>query len=215
MRRSVVRAVILAVGLVTASTPAIAQSNVLDLRPADINADGDVTYGLFIYNHLFSDDKFLFEAMYLRVPGLDIYEDYDEYSVGAGIRLLNGRGLQVYGLAHFAVATDSAKFFQPGMILQFANGRWEASSFVQRYVSLTDNAYSGWLIDPAEIQFRIVGPVSLGASAYMYRADGGSALTKIGPKVSVADKYGATEFRIAHVNQGASVEYQVRRVIIF
>ena len=45
--------------------------------------------------------------------------------------------------------------------------------------------------------------------------DGGTALTKIGPKVSFADKYGATEVRVAHVNQGASIEYQVRRVINF
>jgi hypothetical protein len=216
MRRLLVRAAVLAAGLlVTVNAPALAQNNVVDLRPADINSDGDVTYGLFIYNHLFADDKFLFEAIYLRVPGLDVYEDYDEYSVGGGMRFFKARGLQLYGMAHFAVATDKARFFQPGMIMQFANGRWEAASFVQRYVSLTDNAYSGWLIDPAEIHFRIAGPVSLGASAYLYRADGGSALTKIGPKVSVADKYGATEFRIAHVNQGASVEYQVRRLIIF
>ena len=34
--------------------PAFAQNNVLDLKPADVNSDGDVVYGIFIYNRLFS-----------------------------------------------------------------------------------------------------------------------------------------------------------------
>ena len=216
MARSFVSSIVIAVALLAVEcVPAFAQNNVLDLRPADINSDGDVTYGLFIYNRMFSDGKIMFEALHLRIPGLDVFDDYNEVSVGGGIRVFKTGGLRLYGMAHFAFATDDAKFFQPGVIMQFASGRWAASSFVQRYVTLTDNAYSGWLIDPAEIQFTVAGPVALGASAYLYRADGGSTLTKIGPKVGIADKYGATEFRVAYVNQGASVEYQIRRVINF
>lgn len=215
MRRWFVSSLLVLALLAVECVPAFAQSNVLDLRPADINTDGDVTYRLFIYNRLLSDGKFMFEALHLRVPGLDVFDDYNEVAIGGGVRLVTAGGLRLYGMAHVAFATEDARFFQPGMIVQFTSGRWSASSFVQRYVSLTDNAHSGWLIDPAEVQYTVVGPVALGASAYMYRADGGSALTKVGPKVSVADKYGATELRIAHVNQGASTEFQIRRVINF
>ncbi len=209
------RSVIAVTLLLSACVPASAQNNVLDLKPADINSDGDVVYGIFIYNRLFSDGKFILEALHLRVPGLDIFEDYNEFSVGGGYRLIKRGGFQLYGLAHVAFATADQKFFQPAALMQFASGKWAASSFVQRYIALTDNAASAWIIDPAEIQYTIAGPVAIGASAYMYRPNGGSSLTKIGPKISVADKYGATELRVAHVNQGASVEFQFRRVILF
>lgn len=216
MARLFVSSTVIAITLlVVECVPAFAQNHVLDLRPADINSDGDVTYGLFIYNRMLSDGKIMFEALHLRIPGLEAFDDYNEVSVGGGYRFFQRGGLRLYGMAHFAWATDDARFFQPGVIMQFASGKWAASSFVQRYLSLTDNAYSGWLIDPAEIQYTVAGPVALGASAYLYKADGGSTLSKIGPKLSIADKYGATELRVAHVNQGASVEYQIRRVINF
>ena len=216
MMRSAARRTILAVAMfVAACAPAVAQNNSLDIRPADINSDGAVTYQFGSYNRLFADGKVLFEALYLRIPGLDVFDDYDEVSVGVGLRLMQKGGFRMFGIAHYAVATDSAQFIQPALITDFSRGRWTASSFVQRYIAITDNAASAWLVDPAEIQFTIAGPLALGVSAYLFRADGGSALTKIGPKVSVADKYGATELRVAHVNQGASVEYQVRRIILF
>lgn len=195
--------------------PAFAQNNVLDLKPADVNSDGDVVYGIFIYNRLFSEGKFIFEALHLRIPGLDVVGDYNELSVGGGYRLVKRGGFQLYGLAHVGFATDDQKYLQPAALMQFASGKWAASAFVQRYVALTDNAASAWLVDPAEIQYTIAGPVAVGASVYVYRPDGGSTLTKIGPKVSVADKYGATELRVVHVNQGASIEFQARRVILF
>ena len=106
-------------------------------------------------------------------------------------------------------------YLQPAALTQFTSGKWAGSALVQRYIALTNNAASAWLVDPAEIQYAIAGPVSIGASAYLYRPNGGSALTKIGPKVSVADKYGATELRVVHVNQGASTELQIRRLILF
>lgn len=195
--------------------PAFAQNNVLDLKPADVNFDGDATYRIFVYNRLFSDGKVLFEALHLRLPGVDTVAGYNELSVGGGYRLVKRGGFQLYGLAHVAFATADQKYFQPAALVQFASGKWAGSAFVQRYIALTDNAASAWLIDPAEIQYTIAGPVALGASAYLYRPNDGSALTKIGPKVSVADKYGATELRVVHVNQGASTELQVRRVIVF
>jgi hypothetical protein len=40
-------------------------------------------------------------------------------------------------------------------------------------------------------------------------------VTKVGPKVSIADRHGATELRVARVNQGESVELQVRRLLVF
>jgi hypothetical protein len=197
------------------AAPALAQNNVLDLKPADVNSDGDVVYEIFNYNRLFSDGKFIFEALHLRLPGLDTVADYNELSVGGGYRLVKRGGFQLYGLAHVAFATADQKYLQPAALMQFASGKWAGSAFVQRYIALTDNAASAWLIDPAEIQYSVAGPVAIGASAYLYRPNGGSALTKIGPKVSVADKYGATELRVVHVNQGASTEFQIRRIILF
>ena len=128
MARSFVSSIVIAVALlVVECVPAFAQNNVLDLRPADINSDGDVTYGLFIYNRIFSDGKIMFEALHLRIPSLGVFDDYNEVSVGGGIRLFKTGGLRLYGMAHYAVATDDARFFQPGVIMQFASGRWAAS----------------------------------------------------------------------------------------
>lgn len=197
------------------AAPALAQKNFIDLRPVDINSDGNVKYRIFIYDRLFSDGKFIFEAVHLRLPGDDTVADYNELAVGGGYRLYKRGAFQLYGLAHVGFATAHQKYLQPAALTQFTSGKWAGSALVQRYIALTNNAASAWLVDPAEIQYAIAGPVSIGASAYLYRPNGGSALTKIGPKVSVADKYGATELRVVHVNQGASTELQIRRIILF
>lgn len=205
----------MSVALLSLCVPASAQNNVLDVRPADVTTGGDVTYRIFIYNHLLADGQFIFEALHLRIPGLDVFDDYHELSVGGGTRLVKTGGFQLYFIGHIGFASGDQRFLQPSTLAQFASGKWAASSFVQRYVAISDHASSAWLIDPAEVQYRLAGRVSIGASAYLYRPDGGSALSKIGPKISVADKYGATEVRVARVSQGASAEFQLRRVWLF
>ena len=209
------RCVLAAMVLLTwAGTPAFAQNNLFDLRVAEINTNGDLTYQNFIFGKVFDDGKWMVEGLYLRVPGFVDYPDYNEGSIGFGYRVMKKAGLQVYALAQIAKATDT-NFFEPALQLQFLNGRWAGSGFIQRYMALSDAGTSAWLMDPLEIQYTVAGPVALGASLYAFKGDGGAWLTKAGPKVSVADKYGATEVRVGYVNQSASYEFQFRRIIVF
>lgn len=197
------------------AVPADAQNTLIDLRPADVNSDGDVVYQNFIVSHLLADGKFMIEGLFLRIPGGD-FGDYKEVSAGAGIRVVQKGGLNIYALAHFAKATD-VNWFQPAALMTFTSGKWTASAFTQRYVSLTDDVPSAWLVDPAEIQYTVAGPVALGVSSYLFAADDVPAAKKIGPKASVADKYGATEFRAARLTFGgfSRWEFQLRRIILF
>ena len=213
IRRHVFRALWACVLSLGFASTARAQSTLIDLRPADISSDGDVTYQNFIFSHLFVDGKVIVDALFLHVPGFD-YPDYKEVSAGAGYRVVKYGGLTIYGLANFAKATD-VTWFQPASLLTFVSGKWSANAFGQRYVSLTEDYPSAWLLDPAEIQYKIAGPFALGVSGYIFAQDDTPALKKFGPKFSVADKYGATELRTARVNQGAKWEFQLRRIFLF
>lgn len=195
----------------TAGT-ALAQDNVLDLRVVELDPEGTITYQNFIYARVFKEGRFLFEALHLRIPTVD----YKEVSVGGGYRVAQAGDLQVYALGHVAKATDGT-YFQPALLLQDAKGRLTGSMFVQHYAPLTDEGAHQWLIDPIEAQYAVAGRVSLGGSGYFYKAPGLSWLRKVGPKISVADRFGATEFRAARVDdQGATGwEFQFRRIVVF
>mgnify|MGYP001167295565 FL=1 len=65
------------------------------------------------------------------------------------------------------------------------------------------------------MQYAVRGPLYLGAALYAYQAEGGEWLTKIGPKVGVNDRFGATEVRATSVNQGGGHEIQLRRIVVF
>ena len=77
-----------------------------------------------------------------------------------------------------------------------------------------DVGITQWLIDPFDFQYNVGGPVAIGASSYFYRPQGGSWQFKIGPKISITDKYGASELTVRAANQGG-VEAQLRRVFVF
>jgi hypothetical protein len=206
--RRIVTAATAALVIVVAS-PAAAQQNVVDLRFLEIDSHGDVRYQNFIYDRTSADGRFLFEGLYLRVPP----DDYDEVSIGGGYRVLRAADLQVYGLVHVAEATDGA-YVQPALLLLDTAGRFTGSLFVQHYAPLSDRGVHQWLVDSAEAQYTIHGPFAIGASAYLFKPAGGDWLTKVGPKIAVSDKYGATELRIARINQGGYA-FQLRRLFVF
>lgn len=189
-----------------------AQNNTLDLRVVEFDTDGTVTYQNFIYGRVFKDGRFLFEALHLRIPVVD----YKEVSVGGGVRVVTAGDVQVYALGHIAKATD-AVYFQPAVFLQDATGRLTGSMFLQHYTPVNSDGVHQWLIDPIEAQYVVAGPVALGGSGYFYKAPEVSWLRKVGPKVSVADKFGATEFRAARVSDGSTTgwEMQFRRILVF
>jgi hypothetical protein len=208
--RSSVRAHLrLALGCLLLSAPAAAQPNVLDLRVAEITSGGDVTYQSFIYDRTFADGRIMFEAVYLRLPA----DDNKEVSIGGGFRAARLGDLQAYFLGHVAKATD-ARYVQPALLVLDTTGRLTGSLFVQHYTPVDDKGTHQWLVDSAEIQYGVRGPLALGVSAYLYRPAGGDWLTKVGPKVSIGDKYGASELRIARVNRGGYA-FQFRRLIVF
>lgn len=208
-----------ALSVVTLAQPAYAQNNVLDLRLVEFDTEPDVTYQNFIYDRFFKDGKIIFEALHLRIAPIE----YKEFSVGAGYRFLERGDYQFYGLAHMGFGSDpvtgDSTYFQPAVLLLDAKGKWTGSFFGQLYEPVDDEGVRAWLIDPFELQYNVGGPVSLGVSSYMYNptGDGGPALKKIGPKVSVADKFGATEFRVtrSYFDTESGWEMQFRRVFVF
>lgn len=201
-------AALLSAGLAVA-TPAAAQDNVVDLRAAELNSSGDLTYQNFIYARTLRDGRVLLEALLLRQP----YLDYNEFSIGAGIRVGRRADVQAYALVHVAAATD-AKYVQPALFVQDAAGRFTWSMFVEYYAPVTSGGIQQFLIDPLEAQYAVRGPLTLGGSVYLWRAEGGTWLTKAGPKVGVTDKYGTTEFRVTRTNE-ETFEFQIRRIVIF
>jgi len=199
----------IALGCLLLGAPAAAQPNVLDLRVAEISSAGDVTYQNFIYDRTFADGRIMFEAVLLRLPA----DDSNEVSIGAGYRVARLGDLQAYLLGHVAKATD-ASYVQPALMVLDTTGRLTGSLFVQHYTPIDDKGTHQWLVDSADVQYGVRGPLALGVSAYLYRPAGGDWLTKVGPKVSLGDKYGASELRIARVNRGGYA-FQFRRVFVF
>jgi hypothetical protein len=195
-----------------AALPASAQSNLLDLRVVEFDTDGSVTYQNFIYNRWFEDGRFMIEALRLRIPT----SDYTEFSIGAGLRAARLGDAELYALAHVAKATDGT-YLQPAALIVDAKGRLTGAMFVQHYAPLDDTGAPQWLIDPLEAQFAVVAPLSLGAAAYFYKAPGVPWLRKVGPKASLADRWGATELRVTRTSDGMvrGWETQVRRIFVF
>lgn len=194
------------------SVPAWAQDNLLDLRLVEFNTEPTITYQNFIYDRFFNDGKVIVEALHLRIP----IADYKEISIGAGYRIAEHGDLQVYALGHVGFGSDAA-YFQPAALVVDTKGRLTGSFFGQLYAPLEDEGVRQWLVDPLEVQYAVSGPVSLGAAAYLYKAPEVSWLRKVGPKVSVADRFGASEFRITRANDGTTSwwEMQVRRILLF
>ena len=210
MTRTLRRSLLALSFLVWASSPLFAQNNLFDLRVAEVNSNGELTYQNLSYTRFVSDGRFLVEGGYLHLPTFD----YNEGWVGVGYRVIKQGGFQVYALAQVAAGTESA-YFEPAILVSYARGKWAANAFMQRYSPAQEAGLGQWLWDPLEIQYTVAGRLALGASVYLYKADGGTWQTKVGPKASVSDKYGATEFRITHVNEGPAYEFQFRRIFVF
>ncbi len=193
------------------AAPAGAQQNVLDLRLLELDEDGDRTYHNFLYSRSFGDSRLSLEAFWLFLPQEG---DYDEFGVGLGYRLLTLGDTNVSLIGYLSSAPDD-EYFEPALFAFDVEGKLTWSCFLLHYLPLGDGGIDQWLVDPIEIQYNVGGPVSIGASGYFYRPQGGSWLTKFGPKVSIADKYGASELAVRDVNDGGGLEIQLRRIFVF
>jgi hypothetical protein len=194
------------------AAPALAQDNVLDLRVVEFDSEPTITYQNFIYDRFFNGGKIIVEALHLRIP----VADYRELSVGAGYRIAEHGDLQVYAIGHIGFGSDSS-YFQPAALIVDGKGRWTGSFFGQLYAPLEDGGVRAWLVDPLEVQYAAVGRVSVGGAAYLYKAVSAPWLRKVGTKVSVADRYGASEFRVTRASDGLDShwEMQFRRIVVF
>lgn len=202
--------VVVSIALAFAGRPAAAQDHTLDLRFLEVDDHGDRTYHNLIYSGALGG-KWTLEAFALFLPQLD---DYEEFGLGLGYRF--GRVGEVdFSLnAHVATAPDD-EYVQPALFALDVEGKVTGSFFLLHYAPLSDTGIHQWLIDPAEIQIEIGRSIALGLSGYFYRPQGGSWLRKIGPKISLADRHGATELALRDVNQGGGVELQLRRILLF
>ena len=214
-RRAPPLSLVLGLALSLGGAPAAlsGQDNVLDLRLLEANSDFDVTYQNFIYARSLGGGRFLAQALYLRIPAPDT-ADYNELAVGGGVRAAALGDLAVYLMASLARATDD-NYLEPALLAQDALGRFTASLYLQHYAPLGDDGIDQWLIDSLEAQYAVRAPVSLGAALYAYRPAGGDWLTKIGPKVALADRLGSTELRATWRDGGGGHELQLRRIWIF
>ena len=203
--------VLLAVAVCFPPTGVFAQSNILDLRLLEVDDGGDRTYHNVIYSHSFGDSRFSLEAFYLFLPQFD---DYEEPGLGVGYKALSLGDVEVSLIGYLASAPDD-DYFEPAVLVIDGAGRWTWSVFLLRYLPLSSAGIEQWLVDPAEIQVRVKGPLSVGLSAYLYRPQGGDWLRKVGPKISVEDRLGATEIALRDVNQGGGYELQLRRILLF
>lgn len=191
-------------------SPLQAQDTVLDLRFLELNDHGERTYHNFILSHAFGE-RLSFEAFYLLLPQLD---DYDELAAGLGYRMGKIGEVGISFIGYFSSAPDD-EYFEPTLFLLDVDGKLTGSLFLLHYFPLSGDGIHQWLVDPVEVQYNVFGSVSIGASGYFYRPQGGSWLTKIGPKISLADRLGASELAVRWVNGGGGVEFQLRRIFTF
>jgi hypothetical protein len=187
-----------------------AQNNVLDLRPAEWNEQGQVTYRNFIYSRYLAGGRFMFNAVHIRIPPAS----YKELAVGAGYNAVTLKNIHAYIIANLATATDDY-YLEPSLFVIGNEKRWSGSFLLVHYVPLGQDGISQWLMDPFEVQYRVLGPLAAGFSSYYYQADGGEALTKAGVKLSYGHRYGAIEAAFRHVNHYGGTEFQLRTLFLF
>ena len=190
-----------------------AQDNVFDLRFLELNNKGDLTYQNFIYSRMLDSGKWMAQVLYLREQS----SNYREYSGGVGYRFATVGGFAGYGIAGYGNGTD-ANYFEPAFLATGAQGKWTGSFFLQRYVAVDSKGTGQWLIDPLEAAYNVAGPLTVGASIYVYRPDLGASVNKVGIKFGLNDKLGTSEIRISNVTitgQANTAEFQFRRIFAF
>jgi hypothetical protein len=185
------------------------QDNVLDLRLVELNDHGERTYHNFIYARTLHKGQFMVEAYHLRLPP----DHYTETSLGLGYRLWTRGSAAVYGLGHFAWASDD-QYFQPAMFL-VAPGKLGANVYVMYYAPLGRSGVTQWLVDPVEVQYRVWDRLSLGLSGYYWRPHGGPSLVKKGGLLSISLGQVTLVVAVRAVNLGGGVETQLRSIVVF
>jgi hypothetical protein len=152
------------------------------------------------------------EAYFVGLP----LADYTEFVIGLGYTPFSLSDIAVYATAHYSIATDD-NYFEPGLFLLDIDGSWTGSLWGVYYVPLGDAGIAQILIDPIEVQYNFIENWSAGISGYIWKAEGLDWNFKFGPKLSIADKFGATEFRAAKWNEagGGGWDFQLRRLFIF
>ena len=186
-----------------------AQDNVFDLRLVEIDSHHHVTYQNFIYARSISGGKYVAQATFLKVPP----GSYNEFALALGVRAATVAGAAVYLLAGAGRATDG-NYAEPAILVQKATGRLTGALYVQRYVPLSQSGIGQWLLDMLEAQYAF-GAIYLGGALYAYQANGDAWLTKIGPKLGLTDKRGATEVRVTRTSRDGSPEILFRRIVAF
>jgi hypothetical protein len=210
MRELLRPAVLLLVGFLARSLPLAGQDNTVDLRFLEVGEHGHLTYQNFIYSRNLAGGKWMFQGGFLRLPQID----YKEYGIGLGYRLAVTREIGWYLFGNFAHGSDE-DYFQPALLALDVEGKTTGSLFLLHYAPLGSDGIDQWLVDPIEVQYNLVGRLSLGGSGYFYRPAGGSWFHKIGPKLSLSDALGASELAVRKVNRGGGVEIQLRRIFVF
>lgn len=203
---------VLIVGAFLLLAPSLeAQNNLLDLRFLEFNDDGKRTYHNFIYSRSLGDSRLSIESFWLFLPQED---EYDEIALGVGYRAAKLGQANISLIGYFSFASDD-DYFQPTLFLIDTEGNLAWSLFLLHYIPLGDDGAHQWLIDPIEIQYSVSRRISIGASGYFYRPQAGSWLSKIGPKISLSDRVGASELAIRWVSDGGGAEIQLRRLLAF
>jgi hypothetical protein len=191
---------------------ASAQSNVLDLRPFEYDRDGRLVYQFYSYTGLLAGGRFMIEAFHLRLP----VAHYTETGGGIGFGPSAGVVRPVTGavLLQMARATD-ATYFEPAIALTASRSRITSSLFVLRYVPVNSKGTTQWLIDPLDVQLSVGYGVSVGASSYLWRPEGGPSLTKVGGVIGLAIPGGSVQLALRQANQGFGLETQFRTLLSF
>jgi hypothetical protein len=189
--------------------PLTAGENEIDLR-FEVDEGGDATYQLFSYTRTSTDGRFLFQSWLLGVPP----SDYEELSAGAGYRVARLGEIRTYLFGQLAT-TNGGEFFQPGLYIYDEEGWLTGSLFVLYYVPLADQSDRLWLVAPIEIECAVSRSVAIGVRATYWRAEGEPSTSKVGPKLRISGKWGATEFRISKVNNPDEYQLQFGRTFDF
>jgi hypothetical protein len=202
-----------ALALAALSTPVrlAAQDNTLDLRFLELDSKGHVTYQNFIYSRMLDSTRWMVQALFLKLPEAG---NYNEYAAGVGYRFATIGSVSSYVIAGAGTTNNSGSYFEPALFFSSTAGKLTGDAFVQRYVAVTNDATSGWLLDPLELNYAVASPFAVGAALYAYQPVGGVWFTKLGGKLGLNDKLGTSEIRISHVSTGGA-EFQFRRIFVF
>ncbi|MBN2356693.1 hypothetical protein JXO59_11320 [candidate division KSB1 bacterium] len=190
--------------------PLWAQNNVFDLRPAEFNEDGKVTYQNFIYSRYLADGKIFLNAVHIRIPP----DDYREFALGAGYNAVTVHGFRGYIAGNVSLASDDT-YFEPAILTVGGNNRLYGFLYLTYYVPLGGKGINQWLLDPFELQYTITGPLAVGFSSYYYKPEGAPSSNKIGGKLSYAYRYGSFDLAIRQVNMDRGIEFQFRTLVVF